>query len=1055
VKLVARSIKDPVTVIVGILLVTLFGSIALFTFPIQLTPNVDLPVITVSTIWPDASPQEVEQEIVKPQEEKLKNVTSLRKMTSQSSRNQGQIRLEFEIGTNLDRARLDVSDMLRQVEEYPPRAKEPVITSSESSEGGAIAWLMLSAVDPQENVARQFEFVDDFVRPVLRRVPGVSDVKVYGGLEREVQVRVDMVALAGRGLTLLELREALNRANINASAGDLAEGKSDFQIRTEGQFNHVGDVEDTVIAQRAGGPIYLRDVAEVVMGYKEPDYIVRHKGQPVMAVPVMRESGANVIAVMQGLRQAVRQVNVNLLEPRGLVLKQAYDETDYIHAAIGLVRSNLIIGGFLAMAVMLVFLQAGRPTLVVAASIPISVIGTFLALSLLGRTLNVVSLAGMAFAIGMVVDNAIVVLENIFRHKQMGKDTFSAAYDGTTEVWGAVLSSTLTTVAVFLPVIFIKEEAGQLFKDIALAVSCGVSISLLVSMTVIPMLSSRIISKDKPDAPGQSGLLGRLFIPMGRKVAAAVVSLVGWILSSLTARLATIVVLTGTAVLGSYLLAPAASYLPTGNRNLVFAFMITPPGYNLSEAQRIGTHIEDRLAPYWQTETGSTQASKLAGPPIKHFFYVNLGDFGFMGAIAKQDKRAAELIPVLRTASGGIPGVMVWPFQPSIFGQGGGGRGNTIDVEISGDDIDQVTQAGLMIMGQIMQNQKLAAMPRPNPPNFMLGGPEIQIQPDRVKAAKLGVSWDQVVLVVSTAIDGAKVGDFVDHGKKIDLVIQAKQGPRHTQDLLTVPIYTARGGVVPLGSLVNYVDTVAQQQINHIEERRSVTLEIEPPAGMELQRAMDIIQQEIIEPMRQSGQLTPALAVNLAGTADKLVQTGEALAGGFLLALVITYLLMSSLFGSFVYPLVIMFSVPLAAVGGFAGLRIVSLFTGQMFDVLTMLGFVMLIGVVVNNAILIVHQALNFMRAGQSADQAIVQSVSSRLRPIFMSALTTIFGLMPLVVVPGSGSGWYRGLGAVIVGGLAVSTIFTVFVVPSLFSLVLNARAILTGTPEQQTDQQR
>jgi len=319
----------------------------------------------------------------------------------------------------------------------------------------------------------------------------------------------------------------------------------------------------------------------------------------------------------------------------------------------------------------------------------------------------------------------------------------------------------------------------------------------------------------------------------------------------------------------------------------------------------------------------------------------------------------------------------------------------------------------------------------------MLGAPEIQIRPDREKAAKMGVPWADVALAVGTVVDGVQVGDFIDSGKKIDLMLTANPGPQHTQDLLTVPIYTKGGGVVPLGNLIQYVDTTSQQQINHIEERRSVTLEVEPPKGMELQRAMNVIQEEIITPLRESGQLPPNLDVTLAGTADKLVQTGKALIGGFILALVITYLLMSSLFGSFVYPLIIMFSVPLAAVGGFAGLRIVHEFTGHEMDVLTMLGFVMLIGIVVNNAILIVHQSLNFMRAGKDVDDAIIASVSSRLRPIFMSGLTTIFAMMPLVVISGSGSELYRGLGAVIIGGLGVSTVFTVLVVPSLFSLVM------------------
>jgi HAE1 family hydrophobic/amphiphilic exporter-1 len=1036
-KLIARAIQDPVTVIVGILLLTIFGLIALFRFPIQLTPNIDIPVITVTTLWPDASPQEVEREIIKRQEEKLKNVSRLKKMTSTSRRSVGQIRLEFEIGTSIDRARLDVSDMLRQVEEYPDKAKQPVVEAASAAESEASAWIILEATREGVYVPHFGEFIEDVIESRLRRVEGVAKITSYGGQDKEVQVWVNLPALAVRQLTLGDVQLAMARENLNVSAGDLDEDKFAYQIRGVGEFTTLEDVAEVVIAQQPGGPVYVRDVAKVSFGYREPDFIVRETGEIVAALSANREVGSNVIQVMARLRKAIAELNKTVLESKGLRLRLVYDETEYIYSAIGLVRSNLLLGGLLATAVILIFLRSFRPTLVVAASIPISVIGTFLLLSLLGRNLNVVSLAGMAFAVGMVVDNAIVVLENIYRHRQMSEDPFRAAYHGATEVWGAVLASTLTTVAVFLPVVFIREEAGQLFRDISIAISAGVALSLIVSITVIPMLSARVLGKTAKTKTLAMKLTAP-FTRFGQTMSKLVMTMLGAAIRSTFSKFMTVLILAGASIAGSYLLLPPASYLPAGNRNLIITFLIFPPGYSLEEGSKIAEQFEAVLRPYWQAKAGSEEAGKLPFPPIRHLFYVDIGDTAFMGVIAQQPEKVRQLIPLINSIWSRIPGTFGYAFQPSIFGRSVSGRGNTIDIEITGDDIDHVTQAGMVIMFQIAASKELGNQrPQPNPPSFMLGGPEVQLQPDRVKLARAGTTWDQVALAITTEIDGAKVSDFLDNGNEIDLVLKGQlDNGQYTQDILQVPIYTLRGGVLPLGNLVRYVPTSAQTEITHIEEQRAVTLIVEPPAGMEIQRTMEIIDEQIVAPLRQAGQIPPDVNIRLAGTADKLVQTGRALAGGLVLALVITYLLMASLFGSFLYPLIIIFSVPLAAVGGILGLDILRTLVGQQMDVLTILGFVILIGTVVNNAILIIHQTLNFVRENMPPKDALVESVRTRIRPIFMSTLTTIFAMMPLVLAPGAGSELYRGLGAVIVGGLFVSSIFTLFLIPSLFSLL-------------------
>ncbi|MCH8852931.1 MAG: efflux RND transporter permease subunit, partial [Planctomycetes bacterium] len=460
------AINNPVKVAVGVILLTLFGVLSVFAIPIQLIPNVDQPQITVKTFWEGASPQEIEREIIERQEEKLKGVSDLKKMTSTSIEGNATIVLEFFVGTDKDASLRDVSDKLRQVSGYPNDVNEPTVQAADAALNSPIAWLIFTAA-PGEDPSTLKDFAEDKIKPILERAQGVASIDVYGGREREVQIRVDVALMAARGVTFRDLENALRQQNKNISAGTIASGKRDYTWRTLGQFETLEQVENTVIAYGAGGPVYVKDIAKVVSTYKKQYSFVRSVGKPVLAMPVRRQTGSNVIEVMRNLGVQIEKVNREILEPldRELVLTQLYDETVYIRAAINLVLNNLLYGGAFAVIILLLFLRSGSATAIVALCIPISVVGSFLVVTVLGRTMNVVMLAGMAFAVGMVVDNSIVVLENIYRHRQMGKDRFNAALDGAVEVWGAVLASTLTTMAVFLPVVFLKEEAGQLFQD--------------------------------------------------------------------------------------------------------------------------------------------------------------------------------------------------------------------------------------------------------------------------------------------------------------------------------------------------------------------------------------------------------------------------------------------------------------------------------------------------------------------------------------------------------------------------------------------------------------
>jgi len=1090
--LVAAFVRNPVKVAVGVLLVALFGTIGLLAMPMQLTPEVQRPQITIETRWPGASPQEVEREIVQEQEEQLKGVEGVRKMSSECMDSRGRITLEFAVGTDMSEALLKVNTRLQQVREYPEEADEPVLASASSADQ-PIAWFILrqrmvpreqlqefhdehpelaSAIDPvlkahstglamrrlqlaaeqhpeiaallptPIDVDKLRRFAEDTIEARFERVDGVANANVFGGREDEVQIVIDPRRLAARGVTIADLRGALRGRNVDTSGGDFWEGKRRYVVRTLGQFKDPQDVRDLVVARRGGAPVYLRDIAEVRLGFKKPDGTVRNFGMPGLACNAQRETGANVIEVMNGLRQARDELDRGVLAQRGLTLEQVYDETEYIYSAVGLVQNNILLGGALTIIVLLLFLRSARSTLVIALAIPTSIIGTFLLLHAFGRSLNVVSLAGLAFAVGMLVDNAVVVLENIFRRYQGGEKRFDAAVNGTEEVWGAVVASTLTTLAVFVPILFIEEEAGQLFRDIALAISCSVGLSLLGAVTLIPTATSRILPKrvagEAPPPPEWVQKITRPIVAIGASQAHLIATINAWLQRSAGRSALTVVVLIGAAILGTWALFPKVEYLPTGNRNLVFGQVMPPPGYNNDELVRLGETIEQGLRPYWDVDPDSPEAKALKYPVIRDFFFVARGRTVFVGLRANDPLRAGELVPLVQRVAFALPGAFAFATQASLF-ERGLTAGRTIDIEITGPELEYLVQLGGRVMGQVRGVVPDAvAIPQPS---LDLSNPEVHVVPQWDKAADLGMTATELGYAVDSLVDGAYAGDYFEGGDKIDLTIVGEERyAGRIQDLDDLPIATPSGNLVPLRAVATVELSSGPEQINHRERQRAITIQVRPPPTVPLEDAMDRIQASIVAPMQAEGALEGGYQMTLSGTADKLRATWIALRFNLVLALLITYLLLAALFESWLYPFVIILSVPLGAVGGFLGLWLLNRFVDQSLDVLTMLGFIILIGTVVNNAILIVHQALHHLRAGETPAEAIPKAVRVRVRPIFMTTLTTVFGLLPLVLFPGAGSELYRGLGSVLLGGLLVATIFTLFLVPTFFRLALETK---------------
>ena len=1041
--MIKRAIDYPVSTAVGVILAVLFGGISLFRIPIQLIPTVVEPIVTVTTIWPGASPHEVEREITIKQEDELKNIAGLVKMDSSSQDSTASITLKFQTGTDLNSMFVQVSNRLEQVQSYPDDVEKPIIAGVDAN-ATAMAWFLLRPGGPEPfngDISTLHTFVENVLQPAVERVPGVAQSNAFGGREQQMQVIVDPGRLAAAGVTYNQLAASLEAENRNYSGGDFIEGKRRYVVRTVGEYLTPQDIENVVITIKDGVPIYVRDVATAKLDYQKTTSRVYYKGTAIIVMNAIRQQGANVMEAMAELHKTIGALNQDILAPRGLEIVLVFDETEYIDSAISLVQQNLLFGGFLAIMVLLLFLRSGTSTLVIAVAIPISAIATFLMMNLFGRSINVISLAGMAFAVGMVVDNSIVVLENIYRHLQMGKTRAKAALDGAGEVWGAVLASTLTTIAVFLPIFFIEEEAGQLFRDIAIAISCAVALSLIVSVTVIPSFSAKILRGSQGKTRTKLKRLGGL-VALGGRISNGITGAVYWICGGVSRQLMVVFGLTGVAILVSFLLMPKAEYLPTGNQNFLFGTVLPPPGYSVEENRKIGQNYERDLAYLWEAENGDPS---LPGGGIEDFFTASMNGLAFMGVSSHDPERVRELLPVFMEANSKVPGTIAFTTQASIF-QTSFGSSRSIEIEIMGPQLETLIGLGGRVFGMVQQLMP-GAQARPIP-SLDLGNPEIKILTHRQRAAELGITNRELGFAVSALVDGAKASEFRHEGHDIDLRVMAPESIGHRTHLLEqMPIASADGEMVTLGSLAELSVVTGPVQIDHKERQRAITVQVTPPEEMPLQDAMELIQNQILEPMVNEGLLGGIYRTRLSGTADKLTQTGAALKWNFILAIVITYLLLAALFESFLYPFVILFSVPLAAMGGFLGLTIVNLWQFQALDVLTMLGFIILVGTVVNNAILIVHQSLIHWRdEGLSIRNSIKTATGTRIRPIFMSVSTSVFGMLPLVLFPGAGSELYRGLGSVVVGGLVVSTIFTLFLVPALLSLCLQTREALFKT---------
>lgn len=1032
-------VRNGTLLAVGVLIVCVLGVLAALRIPVQMIPDLEVRIVEVDTRWPGATPQDVEKEILIEQEEYLRGLPGLERMFATASGGRATIQLEFPFGTDINEALIRVNNALSQVPAYPENVDEPRLEATSFSQN-SFMYLRVEPLDgnPFElDMTLMRDYVDDTVRPRMERVPGVSRVNVNGGAERQVRILVDPGRLAEVGITLAQVRDAVRGRNRDASGGDVEAGKRRYLLRTVGRFRGIGEMEDLVVARRGDALIRLRDVAEVSLSHYELRDRSRVNGKANIGLSVDRIPGSNVIAIKEAMLPALEEINAQVLEPEGMRVTLTSDDVRYVQASVANVWQNLGLGAGLATLVMFAFLRSGRATLVAVIGIPVCTLAAFLGLLAADRTINVISLAGIAFAIGMTLDNAIVVLEAIERRRREGADRVRAAIDGISQVWTAVLASTLTTVLVFAPIFFIEEEAGQLYSDVAVAISAAIIASMLVAMTVVPTLSARLAfggdGARGSYEDGAQGSRGRRHIVDGvsRLVATA---------PRRWATLATVVALVAGIVV---FLTPPASYLPEGEEPKIFAFMIPPPGYNLAEMNAIAEQVEAR---FLSAVDASEDVDGI--PPVR---YLNLGvapDNLRIIAETIDPDRAGDLMAALTAEFESYPGMRAFANRGSIISSNQGGT-RSVNLDVTGPDLAsvyRVAEAAYRRAQTVFDDPQINS----SPSALTLDQPLVEVRPRWERAAELGFSADELGFAVAALSDGAFVDEYFRGDDKIDIFLFSTAGSeQRLARIAELPVYAPGGAVVPLSAVADVVETVDTDSIRRVDGRRTVTLNIVPPRGVALETAVEEVRRGVMDAMRADGQLEEGIDLSISGATDQLTATRAALRDNYVIAMVLCYLVLVAIFRHWGWPLVIMTSVPLGIAGGIGG---VALFNGvgallpkvglevidQPFDMITMLGFLILLGVVVNNPILVVDRTLHNLRQGMADPvEAVREAVATRIRPIMMSVLTTLFGLSPLVFVPGAGTELYRGLGAVVLFGLLFATAVTLTFLPALLVTVL------------------
>ena len=1024
---------------VAVLIICVLGIVAALRIPVQMIPDLDVRTISVVTVWPGATPQDVEKEILIEQERYLRTLPNLKRMVSRASTGSAEIELEFPFGVDVNEALIRVSNALSQVASYPQNVDQPRLYSSSFSSNAFMYFRLmpLSGNPLALDMDMLRDYAEDVVRPRMERVAGVSQVDVSGGAERQVQIFIDPARLAQRGISLTQVRDAIRQRNRDSSAGDIDSGKRRYLLRVVGRFDELNELENLILKQQGDSQVRLKDVATLTLDHYEVRSQSYTDGEQTLGLSIRRESGSNVIDIKRQMMQVVAQLNQDLLAANGLQLTLIGDDVRYVEDSIVNVWTNLALGAVLATLVLYLFLRSAPATLVGVMGVPICTIAAFLGLLAFGRTINVISLAGIAFAIGMTMDNTIVVLESIEQARRRGLDKIEAAIAGVRDVWPAVLASTLTTVLVFVPILFVEQEAGQLYSDIAIAISAAIIASMLVAVFVVPAAIARLgfgQQAQKHAAPAATGVVLRL------------VSII--IANPLSRSITLVSTLLLTLGLG-YLLLPAAEYLPEGEEPKAFSIMIAPPGYNLSEMASIGDDVRDYLTAQLNADPALFDQGERDMPSLKYYLLsVSVGRIW----VLSEPNRSEDIVPMMQAMTRlfkQYPGMRAFSSRGSIISSNDGGT-RAVALDIAGPDqasLYAAADAAYIAAGKLFDDPQLNS----EPSSLSLDQPLVEIRPRWQRLAEQNFTAADFGFAVAALSDGAFVDEFLLRDDKVDIFLFSQAGTEQSlARLAQTPVLTPTGAVLPLSSLADLAEVADSDTLRRVDGRRTVTLYIIPPREVALETAVARVQQQLVPQLQRDGLLGSDITVDITGASDQLDATRSALSGNFAVALLLIYLLLVAIFSHWGYPLFILATVPLGLTAALVGLASVNGISDlltliglggfhQPFDMITMLGFLILLGTVVNNPILLVDQSRQLLQSAHiSVQDAVKQAVALRLRPILMSTTTTIFGLAPLVLIPGEGTELYRGVGIIVLCGLLFATVISLTFLPALLVSVFS-----------------
>jgi len=1001
------STKHWPSVAVAVALVALFGLTSIATLPIQLLPTIEEPQVTVANFWRAAAPEEMEANIVEPQENVLKNTPGLTDISSFISRGAGFVNLSFAVGTDIQAAKLDVINNLSQVPPGPADAIEPqVFAGGGQQTPGAASLLVRVLPDNPDKVLSNYQaLIEEFVQPRLARIPGVSRVDLQGEQPREVHITFDSYRAAALGIQVSEIIATVSRAT-DSSGGFADVGRRQYTVRFVGQFEP-DELNELIVGWSNERPISLSEVADVEIVARKPDGFTLRNGFPAYYITVQREYDANTVTILDEINKAIVELNAGPLAEAQLEIDLSFDASVHIRRAISLVKNNLGLGLVLAIGVLYFLMRSRRATFLVTATVPLSLLVAFVALRMFDKSLNVISLAGLAFAVGLVMDAAIVTLENIVRCRQNGLEMNEAVAKGTRQITGALFASTVTSVAIFVPVLFMEGMEGQLFQDLALTIAVAVSASFLIAITVLPVAASFLLKEDKDPCANWWTHITDLVMRLTR--------------TSTMCRSWAVAIL-GGSVLVMLLLVPKANLLPQAPSDSLNAFFAMPPGGTVNMVQNeIAAPIVARLKPYMDHKKQ---------PYIRGYNLSAFGTFNALFIYPQDPSRIEEMIAIVRDeVLVDLPDTQAFVQRSSLLNFGfDGGRG--INVDLAGNDINILSEVAMQGMGII--NEVLpGAQVRPVP-SLAIAEPELQLLPNDRRITAAGLDRATLANIVRAMTSGTYVGEYFDGNDRMDMILR---GPvwDSPEELASIPIATPLAGIQTIGELAEIRRTVGPTQLRRVDGQRTMTLSVRPPEEMTVQEALEQLR-DIAGP-RIKEIMPPDVSVQYRGTADRLEAALSTMATNLAVAALVLFLILAAMFRSLWDAFLVLLSMPLAIAGGILALRVLNLVTSQAMDLLTTIGFVILLGLVVNNAILLVMQTRTGQRKGLGKTEAVAQAVRLRARPIYMSTLTSIFGMLPLMLMPGVGSQIYRGLATVIVGGMIVSAIFTLILMPSVLRL--------------------